>query len=62
MVLLAMTILGCARQPAPLPMADSTATANSVRRMEGKHFRVFSGPAEILGDTTKNERNPLIRR
>jgi hypothetical protein len=26
--------------------------------MEGKHARTFRGPADILGDTTKNARRP----
>ncbi|HET6401242.1 MAG TPA: hypothetical protein VFH95_07560 [Candidatus Kapabacteria bacterium] len=53
-------ILGCAKQPAPPPMADSAATANSVRALEGKHFHTFRGPADVLGDTTKNRRNPPL--
>lgn len=44
------------------PIADSTTTTNSVRQMEGAHFRLFRGPADILGDTTKNERKPPIVR
>jgi hypothetical protein len=66
--LLAMTLVfamifsGCARQPAPPRMSDSVATANSVQRMEGKHFHIFRGPADVLGDTTKNQRKPPMVR
>ena len=59
--LLLMCTFACARQPAPPRVADSTATANSVRQMEGKHIRTFRGPADILGDTTKNARNAPLK-
>ncbi len=47
------------KQPPP-PVADSAATANSLHKMEGKHPRMFRGPADIIGDTTKNALTPKM--
>jgi hypothetical protein len=55
-----MLVLGCAREGAPPRVADSTQTANTVRQMHGKEMRTFRGPADILGDTTKNARKPAM--
>jgi hypothetical protein len=55
-----MLVLGCAREAAPPRVADSTQTANTVRQMHGKPMRTFRGPADILGDTTKNARKPAM--
>jgi hypothetical protein len=59
-ILVVMVIfIGCAkRNDAPRP-ADSSSTATAVQRLEGKTMRTFKGPAEILGDTTKNGRSYL---
>jgi hypothetical protein len=61
-IIATLLVIGCARQPAPPRIADSAATAHSVRQMEGKHMRTFRGPADILGDTTKNARKPPMVR
>jgi hypothetical protein len=59
-VLLVFVVLlfDCAKQPAPPHVADSGQTANTVQQMHGKAMRTFRGPADILGDTTKNARKP----
>ncbi len=57
--------MACAKQPAPPPVADSTSTAKTVQQMQGKEMRTFKGPADILGDTTKNARDfltPSVRK
>jgi hypothetical protein len=59
---LCLMIFGCAKQAAPPPVADSAATAKAVHAIEGKHPRTFRGPADILGDTTKNARTPPMVR
>jgi hypothetical protein len=57
-VLTALVLSACMKQAGPPHPADSVTTANAVQAMHGKVMRTFRGPADILGDTTKNQRNP----
>ncbi|MDP4200142.1 MAG: hypothetical protein Q8922_12265 [Bacteroidota bacterium] len=59
--LLLIGLLGCAPKTTPVHLADSTATTNAVREIQGKQMRTFRGPADILGDTTKNRRNRPLK-
>jgi hypothetical protein len=61
-VIAILIAIGCAKQPAPMHLADSAATSKTFQQMEGKHARTFNGPADILGDTTKNARKPAMVR
>jgi len=53
-----LAIVGCVKQPIPQPTTDSARTAKTVQEMQGKPIHTFRGPADILGDTTKNARKP----
>jgi hypothetical protein len=55
-----LMFFGCAKQTPPSIMADSTVTAKTFQQLEGKHARTLNGPADILGDTTKNARKPVM--
>ncbi|HWF43290.1 MAG TPA: hypothetical protein VG537_01485 [Candidatus Kapabacteria bacterium] len=57
-ILILVFAAGCTRKESPPRPADSSTTANAVQQMQGKTMRTFRGPADILGDTTKNQRNP----
>jgi nitrous oxide reductase accessory protein NosL len=57
-----VVLAGCATRNEKPQAADSAATANAVQRLEGKTMRTFKGPADILGDTTKNQRSYLKRK
>lgn len=60
--IVALLIASCTtRQPA-VHVTDSTSTTNAVRGIEGKPMRTFKGPAEILGDTAKNQRSYLKKK
>jgi len=59
-VSVAIALTACAKQPAPPPVADSAQTANTMQQMQGKEMRTFRGPADILGDTTRNVRKPAM--
>jgi hypothetical protein len=52
----------CSNKEQAHPVADTAATKNAVERLEGKTMRTFKGPAEILGDTTKNRRSYLKKK
>lgn len=54
---LLIVLLGCAKPSSPPRATDSVSTAKAVREIHGKQMRTFRGPADILGDTTKNRRN-----
>jgi hypothetical protein len=56
--LILLFAFGCTKQPALPIAADSATTAKTVQQMQGKKMRTFTGPAEILSDTTKNARKP----
>jgi hypothetical protein len=57
-----LSAFGCSKQPAPPPVADSATTAKAGQSIQGKKMRTFRGPADILGDTTKNARKPPMRK
>jgi hypothetical protein len=52
-----IVFFSCMKQLPP-PLADSAATAKAFHETERKHPRTFRGPADIIGDTTKNARKP----
>jgi hypothetical protein len=60
LIISAILIFGCTKQPPPPHLADSATTAKTFQQMEGKHARTFNGPSDILGDTTKNARKPAM--
>jgi len=64
-VIASVLLFGCAKQTATSRVTDST--TNSVRKTSdvrpfGPPTRTFRGPADIIGDTAKNARNPAMVR